>query len=341
MKTFNFLITEDIQNGDVVYRHTTLNSIKDPIGEITIAGVNIKNKRASTDKDFWCKLKTTDKHNAKPGDFIIFKNDMSYVSIEDDSKQPKAGDIFEITSIDNDFTIRYGLKKSNSNDEYGVQERDVIIIESIEIPDFDEDLLFNQDTRVLCDTHEKAKNLCIFMQLKGKRWCTGRSYLFITQWHVYKNNTYYCTKEGAFRRASDSSDYIIRYEDAILNKCSTKTQDQIDPIQEKTESDSEIKIKKQGIEMQKLQEIINQNFGTNDYQQKPNYLVVVYTPDGSEYAQGTAETLEQVENTLASDYRLIGHTAVTYKIHKEFTTKVPVVATKLKVIKDAVDEVTE
>lgn len=341
MKTFNFLITEDIKNGDVVYRHTTLNSIKDPIGEITIAGFNIKNKRASKDEAYWCKLKTTDKYNAKPGDFIIFKNDMSYESIENDCKQPKAGDVFEITSIDNDFTIRYGLKKSNSTDEYGTQERDVIIIESIEIPDFDEDLLFNQDTRVLCDTYEKAKNLCIFMHLKGKRWCTKTSYLFVTQWHVYKNNTYYCTKEGAFGTASDSSDYIIRYEDAILNKCSTKTQDQIDQIQEKTESDYEIKIKKKGIEMPKLQEIINQIFGTNDYQQKPNYLVVVYTPDGSEYAQGTAETLEQVENTLASDYRLIGHTAVTYKIHKEFTTKIPVVSTKLKIIKDAVDEVNE
>ena len=341
MKTFNFLITEDIQNGDVVYRHTTLNSIKDPIGEITIAGFDIKNKRISKDESYWCKLKTTDKHNAKPGDFIIFKKDMHYASIENDCKQPKAGDIFEITSIDNDFTIRYGLKKSNSNDEYGVQERDVIIIESIEIPDFDEDLLFNQNTRVLCDTYEKAKNLCIFMHLEGKKWCTGTSYLFVTQWHVYKNNTYYCTKEGAFGTASDSSDYIIRYEDAILNNCSIEIQNQIDPIQEKNESDCEIKIKKQGIKMPNLQEIINQIFGTNDYQQKPNYLVVVYTPDGSEYAQGTAETLEQVENTLASDYRLIGHTAVTYKIHKEFTTKVPVVATKLKVIKDAGDEVTE
>lgn len=341
MKTFNFLIAEDIQNGDVVYRHTTSNSVKDPIGEITIAGVSIKNKRASPDEGFWCKLKTTNKYNAKPGDFIIFKNNMSYESIENDCKQPKAGDIFKITSIDNDFTIRYGLKKSNSTDEYGIQEKDVIIIESIEIPDFDEDILFNQNTRVLCDTYEKAKNLCIFMHLKGKRWCTGTSYLFITQWHTYKNNTYYYTKEGAFGTASDSSDYIIRYEDAILNNCSTKTQKQIDQIQEKTESDCEIKIKKQGIEMPNLQEIINQIFGTNDYQQKPNYLVVVYTPDGSEYAQGTAETLEQVENTLASDYRLIGHTAVTYKIHKEFTTKVPVVSTKLKVIKDAGDEVTE
>lgn len=341
MKTFNFLITEDIQNGDVVYRHTTLNPIKDPIGEVTIAGVNIKNKLAAKDKDFWCNLKTTDKYNAKPGDFIIFRNDMSYESIEDDCKQPKAGDIFEITSIDNDFTIRYGLKKSNSNDEYGVQGKDVIIIESIEIPDFDEDLLFNKDTRVLCDTYKKAKNLCIFMHLKGKRWCTGTSYLFETQWYIYKNNTYYLTNDGAFGDSSDSSDYIIRYEDAILNNCSTETQNKIDPIQEKTESDFEIKIEKQGIEMPKLQEIINQIFGTNDYQQKPNYLVVVYTPDGSEYAQGTAETLEQVENTLASDYRLIGHTAVTYKIHKEFTTKVPVVSTKLKVIKDAVDEFTE
>lgn len=341
MKTFNFLITEDIKSGDVVYRHTTSNPIKDPIGKITIAGFNIKNKHVSKDEVYWCKLKTTDKYNAKPGDFIIFKNNMSYESIENDCKQPKAGDIFEITSIDKDFTIRYGLKKSNSTDEYGVQQQDVIIIESIEIPDFDEDLLFNQNTRVLCDTYEKAKNLCIFMHLKGKRWCTGTSYLFLTQWHAYKNNTYYCTKEGAFGTASDSSDYIIRYEDAILNKCSTKTQNQVDPIQEKTESDFEIKIKKQGIEMPKLQEIINQIFGTNDYQQKPNYLVVVYTPDGSEYAQGTAETLEQVENTLASDYRLIGHTAVTYKIHKEFTTKIPVVSTKLKVIKDAEDEVTE
>lgn len=113
MKTFNFLITEAIKNGDVVYRHTTLN----PIGKITIAGVKIKNKRASADEGFWCKLKTIDKHNAKPGDFIIFKNDMSYESIKNDCKQPKAGDIFEITSIDKDFTIRYGLKKSNSNDE--------------------------------------------------------------------------------------------------------------------------------------------------------------------------------------------------------------------------------
>lgn len=32
--------------------------------------------------------------------------------------------------------------------------------------------------------------------------------------------------------------------------------------------------------MPKLQDLINQIFGGTDYDQKPNYLVIVYAPDG-------------------------------------------------------------
>lgn len=78
--------------------------------------------------------------------------------------------------------------------------------------------------------------------------------------------------------------------------------------------------------MKKLQDILNQIFGITDYEQKPNYLVVVYSADGAEIAQTIATNIEEVESKFKTTPSLIGCTAVCYKA----TTEIPVVTTKLK-----------
>lgn len=82
--------------------------------------------------------------------------------------------------------------------------------------------------------------------------------------------------------------------------------------------------------MKKLQDILNQIFGITDYEQKPNYLVVVYSADGAEIAQTIATNIEEVESKFKTTPSLIGCTAVCYKATTEITTEIPVVTTKLK-----------
>ena len=314
-------IDAELKTGDIVYRHKSKNKDNYPVGQIGIVDVKINsNLFPAPNKEFWVKIKT--KNIAEPGDEIIMLDDTHYVSIPL-GMRPKQGDRFTVTSVLEDGTILYGLTYKGT--EYGVKPHDVAVLSKVEIPDFNEDLLFNHETRIHCDTYEKAVKLLTWLHLKNKTWCHGGSYLRKTAWNTYKHNTYYYVEEGAFGDARNySRKHITPYEDAIMYSTQdNKTQD--------TESDSGIKTKKKEIKMPKLQDLINQIFGGTDYDQKPNYLVIVYAPDGSQHAHGSANSVEEIEQKMKSDYRLIGHTTVAYKISREFTTEIPVVSTKLKV----------
>ena len=314
-------IDAELKTGDIVYRHTSKDKDIFPIGQIGIVDVNINsNLFPAPNKEFWVKIKT--KNIAEPGDEIIMLNDVNYGSMPSDIK-PKKGDRFTVISVLKDGTTRYQL--FHNGREYCVKPHDVAVLSKVEIPDFNEDLLFNHETKVHCDTYEKAVKLLTWLHLKNKTWWHGGSYLYKTIWNKYKHNTYYYPKEGAFGDKRKSLMTIITpYEDAIMYLTQdNKTQN--------TESDSEIKTKKKEIKMPKLQDLINQIFGGTDYDQKPNYLVIVYAPDGSQHAHGSANSVEEIEQKMKSDYRLIGHTTVAYKISREFTTEIPVISTKLKV----------
>ena len=79
-----------------------------------------------------------------------------------------------------------------------------------------------------------------------------------------------------------------------------------------------------------FQDIINSIFGVSAYDAKPKFLVTIYKPDGSEYANATADSIEDIKQKAATDYRLIGHKIVVYKLHTEITTEIPVMVTRLK-----------
>ena len=314
-------IDAELKTGDIVYRYTSKDKDIFPIGQIGIVDVDIKyNLFPAPNKEFWVKIKT--KNIAEPGDEIIMLDDTNYISLPS-SMSPRRGDRFTVTSILEDGTIKYGLTYKGR--EYGIRPCNVAVLSKVEIPDFNKDLLFNHESRIHCDTYEKAVKLLTWLHLKNKTWCFGDSYLRKTAWNTYKHNTYYYVKEGAFGDKRESLMTIITpYEDAIMYSTqNNKTQN--------TESDSEIKTQTKEIKMPKLQDLINQIFGGTDYDQKPNYLVIVYAPDGSQHAYGSANSVEEIEQKMKSDYRLIGHTTVAYKISREFTTEIPVVSTKLKV----------
>ena len=313
-------IDAELKNGDIVYRHTSKDKDIFPIGQIGIVDMKINsNLFPAPNKEFWVKIKT--KNIAEPGDKIIMLNDANYGSMSSDMK-PKKGDSFTVISVLKDGTTRYQL--FHNGREYCVKPHDVAVLSKVEIPDFNEDLLFNHETKIHCDTYKKAVKLLTWLHLKNKTWWLGDSYLKDS--YFGNERTYYFPYAGTrgFIDYLTEKEHIISYEDAIM--CSTQ-----DNKTQNTESDSEIKTQTKEIKMQKLQDLINQIFGGTDYDQKPNYLVIVYAPDGSQHAHGYANSVEEIEQKMKSDYRLIGHTTVAYKISREFTTEIPVVSTKLKV----------
>ena len=313
-------IDAELKTGDIVYRHTSKDKDIFPIGQIGIVDVDTKyNLFPTPNKDFWVKIKT--KNTTEPGDEIIMLNDVNYGSISSDMKLKK-GDRFTVISVLEDRITRYVLFHNGT--EYYVKPHDVAVLSKVEIPDFNEYLLFNNETKIHCDTYKKAVKLLTWLHLKNKTWCHGGSYLKDS--HFDNERTYYFPYAGTRGHINylTEKEHIISYEDAIIYSTQdNKTQD--------TESDSEIKTQTKEIKMPKLQDLINQIFGGTDYDQKPNYLVIVYAPDGSQHAYGSANSVEEIEQKMKSDYRLIGHTTVAYKISREFTTEIPVVSTKLKV----------
>ena len=79
----------------------------------------------------------------------------------------------------------------------------------------------------------------------------------------------------------------------------------------------------------KLQQLLDTIFGVSDYEAKPKFIVTVFNND-KEVATTTAESVEEIQQTIQSDTRLWGCKLVAYKIHSELQTQVPVAITKFK-----------
>ena len=79
----------------------------------------------------------------------------------------------------------------------------------------------------------------------------------------------------------------------------------------------------------KLQQLLDTIFGVSDYEAKPKFIVTVFNND-KEVGTTTAESIEEIQQTIQSDTRLWGCKLVAYKIHSELQTQVAVVITKFK-----------
>ena len=79
----------------------------------------------------------------------------------------------------------------------------------------------------------------------------------------------------------------------------------------------------------KLQQLLDTIFGVSDYEAKPKFIVTVFNND-KEVGTTTAESIEEIQQTIQSDTRLWGCKLVAYKIHSELQTQVPVAITKFK-----------
>lgn len=79
----------------------------------------------------------------------------------------------------------------------------------------------------------------------------------------------------------------------------------------------------------KLQQLLDAIFGVSDYEAKPKFIVTVFNND-KEVGTTTAESIEEIQQTIQSDTRLWGCKLVAYKIHSELQTQVPVAITKFK-----------
>ena len=86
-----------------------------------------------------------------------------------------------------------------------------------------------------------------------------------------------------------------------------------------------------------LQEILDAIFGKSDYEAKPNFIVTVFKNE-KEIATTTADSIESISSKIQSDTRLWGCKLVVYKVHTELETQVPVIATKLKIDKNAAEK---
>lgn len=91
--------------------------------------------------------------------------------------------------------------------------------------------------------------------------------------------------------------------------------------------------------MNDLQQILSQIFGaekpTTDYDKRPQLLVVVYSLDGKKVATTTANSVEQVASEVKRNPQLWGCKVLTYKIHKELFSEVPVSIEKAKVASES------
>lgn len=62
-----------------------------------------------------------------------------------------------------------------------------------------EEFLSNNKIAVHCSTEEQAKDFCKQMHEHGLEWCSGESYLELTEWKVYKEGTAY-ESDGYFAK---------------------------------------------------------------------------------------------------------------------------------------------
>lgn len=75
------------------------------------------------------------------------------------------------------------------------------------------DYFFSTDSNccVWCETEDSARSFCEFMHGEGKSWASGNSYLEMTNWDMYEENTVYF-KGGTY----GDLEYANSYECMIL-----------------------------------------------------------------------------------------------------------------------------
>lgn len=267
-------------------------------------------------------IKEVSIEHAEPGDDIIFLQNMNYVN-KPLSSDPKKSEVFTITKIDGG-TIYYGLYANTpvENTELGVQKKDVIILKTIKdkkIKDYIVDISNTTVNERLELRDVMLYNLQDFDSILDEnriRRMSYASYKFL----ICKNNRWFGALTSQDKPNISCKDFIDKFK--------KKSDDEKQIIQDCIQS---AQIKKQNKEaIMPFQDIINSIFGVSAYDAKPKFLVTIYKPDGSEYANATATSIEDIKEKAETDYRLIGHKIVVYKLHTEITTEIPVIITRLK-----------
>lgn len=86
---------------------------------------------------------------------------------------------------------------------------------------FNYDLIMQPNTVVHCDTEEKGLELCKWADSKGLKWISGMSYLTMSNWGEYKNDTCYFLYQGEYCRKDfykQEGYTILKYEDIVINE---------------------------------------------------------------------------------------------------------------------------
>jgi hypothetical protein len=325
-KVGNAILYKDIFNSDAI----TKNKAYLVVGISSTASATIIDNGLKPSGPWGTKcgrrfIKEVSIKNAVPGDDIIFLRDMDYSSVPPKSN-PKKGQVFTITNIQKDGTINYGLYNIHETFEYGAQPKDVIILKTIKdmkITDYIVDISNTSiDKRlelrqVMLDNNQKFDSILDEKDIKSNRFSGAKILVFKYQWYGdYKGEPNISCKDfiDKFKKKSDDEKQIIQ-----------------DSIQSVQDSIQQAQIKKQNKEaIMPFQDIINSIFGVSAYDAKPKFLVTIYKPDGSEYANATADSIDDIKQKAATDYRLVGHKIVVYKLHTEITSEVPVTITRLK-----------
>lgn len=268
-------------------------------------------------------IKQIDAKHAEPGDDIIFLKNMNYIN-KPLSSDPKKGEVFTITRIDGS-TIYYGLYANTpvKKTELGVQKKDVIILKTIKDKKIQDYIVDISNTTV----NER-------LELRQVMLDNNQDFDSILDENIIKCMYYAgykilrCESNSWFGSLVSQDKPNISCKD-FIDKFKKKSDDEKQIIQDCIQP---VQIKKQNKEaIMPFQDIINSIFGVSAYDAKPKFLVTIYKPDGSEYANATATSIDDIKQKAATDYRLIGHKIVAYKLHTEITTEIPVM---IKILKD-------
>ena len=226
----------------------------------------------------------------------------------------KEGNFAKITKIE-DNTLYFGiLSKILLDCEYGMRFKNVYVLKTKKdkITDYTVDI----------------KNTTIEERLELRQVMIDNCQRFDSILHVneikkeiYKELTTLICNSGTQKWFGASSHFKIK------NKI-ISCKDFIEKFKIKSDVEEKQTKKEERKNMPKLQDIVSQIFGS-DYENKPKFLLTVYSPNGQEVATGTCESLDEIKKNVATDYRLIGHKVVVYQMSMEISTEVPVLVTNL------------
>ena len=332
MNFFELLPSEKIKLGDVVYKYDTNQRFNTDL-------LCIADSEEHLNKSKFVKVKTKSINEAEPGDAFVFKRTMDYDSLSSNTRlNPKENETRYITSIDKDKTIRYGLFNEDKY-ELGVQPKDVSIISTIKVLDIDA-LLIDKEKIIVSVENSDQLNL-LLTSLYANNYKAKDNNPFNKPYLINSKSISFLIRQADKEKKifgysttkyySDKNYIINKFEDLFPDVFdSNKLYECLETKDDKSSQQNINQTQNKENKMQNLQEIIKQIFGGTDYSKKPKYLVLVYSPDESICAQGSADSLESIEESISSDYRLIGHKVVAYKIKAELESKIPVTVTKIK-----------